>query len=215
MDRSGVLIDPNAETVMGYCSALSVIKQMRSGCRVSRIMSPASSRRRASAMESCGAPATGRTGPPSRVDAVPRWWQHWSSSERPGDPKAAEATPQRRFDSVAIGRAKVCRSIAPGAAALDACRAVCALPCRPVGRSARVAGVTTILRPLPHVAVHVVQAVLSKRFRSLFCVRYRCSKGRGYNSRPRRILGYRTPREVLFSTKLISPLHFAVEWAKS
>jgi hypothetical protein len=39
MDRSGVLIDPNAETV---------------GCMVSRNISPAS-RRRASAMETCGA----------------------------------------------------------------------------------------------------------------------------------------------------------------
>jgi hypothetical protein len=126
-----------------------------------------------------------------------------SSSQRPGDPKAGEAAPQHRFDSVAIGRAKVCRSIAPGAAALDACRAVCTHPCRPVGRSACVAGVTAILRPLPHVAVHVVQAVLSKRFRSLYCVRYRCSKGRGYNSRPRRILGYRTPREVFFNAKTL------------
>jgi hypothetical protein len=81
-----------------------------------------------------------------------------SSSERPGDSKAGEASPQHRFDSVAIGRAKVCRSIAPGAAALDACRAVCVHPCRPVGRSAPVACVTTILRPLPHIAVHVVQA---------------------------------------------------------
>jgi hypothetical protein len=49
-----------------------------------------------------------------------------SSSEGPGDPKAGEL---RR-------RAKVCRSIAPGSTALDACRAVCAHPCRPVGRSA-------------------------------------------------------------------------------
>jgi IS30 family transposase len=30
------------------------------------------------------------------------------------------------------------------------------------------------------------------------------------NSRPRKILGYRTPREVFFNA---SPLHFAVEWA--
>jgi hypothetical protein len=39
LDRSGVPIDPNAETVTGYCSALSVIKQMPpsgSGCRVSQ-----------------------------------------------------------------------------------------------------------------------------------------------------------------------------------
>jgi hypothetical protein len=49
---------------------------------------------------------------------------------------------------------------------LDACRAVCAYPCRPVGRSARVADVTAILRPLTHVAVHVVQAE---------CVRQECS----------------------------------------
>jgi hypothetical protein len=43
MDWSGVVIDPNAETVTGYCSAVSVIKQMPclecSGCRVSHIMS--------------------------------------------------------------------------------------------------------------------------------------------------------------------------------
>jgi hypothetical protein len=43
------------------------------------------------------------------------------ASQRPGDPKAGEAAPQRSFDVAAIGRTEVCRPIAPGAAALDTC----------------------------------------------------------------------------------------------
>jgi hypothetical protein len=119
---------------------LSGIKQMPrlcSGCRVSHIMS----RHPTAACERNGIMGAGnvtellnggRRHRPNRREvaarrqgstAFPGGGNIGSNSEGSGDPKSCEAAPQRRCDSVAIGRAKVCRSIAPCATALDACLA--------------------------------------------------------------------------------------------
>src|SRR5271167_1365860 len=86
-----------------------------------------------------------------------------SDSERPGGTKAGEAATRQRLDSVAIGRAEVRRPIPPGAAALDARRAVGICPSQTVNGSACVAAVKAILDPLAHIAVHIVEAEWVRR----------------------------------------------------
>src|SRR5690348_4487506 len=76
----------------------------------------------------------------------------------PPDPKTDIVAPFAGGGPVAIGGAELPGKGGPGAAANDVATAVSGCPGPSVGRRASVAVVPAVLRPVPHVAVDLVEA---------------------------------------------------------
>ena len=89
-----------------------------------------------------------------------------SGYERPGDSETDVAVAVGREAFRAERRTQESREVDPGAAAQYAAAAPAGDPCRTVRRGADVSIVPAVLDPLPHVAVHVVQAERVRRERA-------------------------------------------------
>ena len=84
--------------------------------------------------------------------------QRFKRLERPPDPKPIAVAPVDGGVPVAVRGAEVPRIVDPGAAAKDPATAISGCPGGAIRRRAAVISIPAVLHPLPHVAMHVVEA---------------------------------------------------------